>query len=1637
MRHHTKLLPNTESQLYVSANNSLLDIAGIANIPLLLGTKTMNVRFLVMKSLSQDAILGSEFLSSASAIINFDTNTISLLRGTVVLPLLTSLDDARVVRTLTRVRIKAHCEAIIPVQLPDLKQSLAITESLPNLRNRGLGVAAVLVDGKCRNTMIRVINVSESPIFLKTRKAVAYLTLIQPSSAGIRLTDMSPMFESVKADMSNDKDKNVNHVNSLPTEPTQNPQRSPWQTADRFVQGPRVCTINSAVIPPTPRSCSTASGERSSDTARSTNRHARPQATGTPFIKPRWSTTACSELAGTTGSPPLATAGPYTNTAAGSSSNQRDEHTTGQAKTEMPTHDERMRILTNMGVKIGKDTLNAEQAERLSSLLYSYRDVMATELTDIPEMRTEPHRIPLFDERPHVQQRYRYNATKEQQLDDLCSKMEEAGIIEESDSVWNSPVLLLTKTDGTARFVVDYRGLNAKTKPLFCALPRFEDTLDKIATEKPRIFSSIDLRQGYFSVGLQEESRPYTAFSSKSRHFHFRRLPQGYINSGAAFTYSLSRIFAKELRSNLCLYVDDLLTFHNDINAHLDFLAVLFEKFREFNIRVHPGKLHLATSSTSYLGFSLDQNGYGIDHSRCKVVKDFPRPKTVKEVKSYLGLTQYYRKTIQNFSLRSAPLRELLRKNVSFHWGSEQENSFTDLRDAICSPNTMHYPNQDLPFRISLDASKHAVSYVLYNLDDQGNELPVFFGGRSTNANERKFSATDLELSALLAAVKAYEPYISGSEFQVKTHHLSLVYLNTLKFGNSRLVRASLLLSQYKFKILHTPGRTNQVADALSRVKGLKADALTAYQQSRHCANDQIDLALDDNANIDIGIQCDLTDCKSYLVFQQSASHEKPTASAPDRQTHADTERLATCIRQTPTMHGRQVAPPHHIGSVTSNTAQPCARLVKQRKPARQRGDTNNNNDTHTETGSSTALIASHADSSNKARRTQATSTESRQPHPPQGTNAGQPTHHAVERTDSDAQRTNAELHLDTANTAESFHTVHTTGDASQLQQLVNYLQQAQPDMTEDGVQLFNVEAAQNSRQTVIMTKRSHTAAESKAQPNYSDTAHVTTTDTNTTFAAHSDSDQQPVTPGERQHNATQTDDLRNTPNPNPNASVLAVQKSSSVNSTAATTDDSDNQTDDGQTTDKRLSPADDDSEPLDLQTQATDDELAPIIWYLKEGTLPKDNEAARKVILKSENFFIKNNQLFFVRQKRQKNNPTTQPISEVICIPKKMQPLVLARYHAELIHIGAEKLWLTLRDRVYWRSLYTDVRNYVAQCTVCKQGKAETHPLQPTLQSRQVPDEIFNTLHVDHIKVPKRAKNQKFGYILVLLDALSLNCELVPTVGTTAQETCDAIVTHWICRYGTFKYLISDRHPAFVSNLTQMLLQAAGVKHIKVAAYHSKGNAACERMNGIILQGLRTYGRNNADWHTALPMIAAGYRASVNPSRGYSPFELMYGQRARLPIESLLSNTLPAHERLSTNAEKLANKLGLMRKSAKAAAQASREKATARINKSRNATQLDVGQRVYLRREKVGAQEDHKTAPLFSGPYIITERLAKNVYKLNHLYTGRPVKGPIHAERLRTCTEVRAKRKPHRMITLIRNNTANKLRRHIPYSAG
>jgi len=243
-----------------------------------------------------------------------------------------------------------------------------------------------------------------------------------------------------------------------------------------------------------------------------------------------------------------------------------------------------------------------------------------------------------------------------------------------------------TKADGSSRFLVDFRAVNAKTEPLFCALTSLDEILDQVAEEKPQIFSVLDLRAGYYGIGLDEASQPCTAFSTKNRHFQFTRLNMGYVNSGSIFTQSLYKIFAAEVRKHMIIYVDDVFIMHRDIDEHLEFLNKIFNKFREYNLRLHPKKMTIATLSANFLGFTLQAGGYSVDQSRCKIVREYRRPRNTKEVKRFLGIANYFRRLIKNYSKRSAQLRELMAKDKAFEWLDRQETSFCDIRDALCPP---------------------------------------------------------------------------------------------------------------------------------------------------------------------------------------------------------------------------------------------------------------------------------------------------------------------------------------------------------------------------------------------------------------------------------------------------------------------------------------------------------------------------------------------------------------------------------------------------------------------------------------------------------------------------------------------------------------------------------------------------------------------------------------------------------------------------------------------------------------------------------------------------------------------------------------------------------------------------------------
>jgi len=206
----------------------------------------------------------------------------------------------------------------------------------------------------------------------------------------------------------------------------------------------------------------------------------------------------------------------------------------------------------------------------------------------------------------------------------------------------------------------------------------------------------------------------------------------GYVNSGSFFTQSLYHIFAAEVRRNMIIYLDDVFIMHKNVDEHIEFLRHLFEKFRQFKLRLHPKKMSIATNTANFLGYTLHAGGYTSDSNRCKIIKEYPKPKNVKEMKRFLGIANYFRRLIKDYSKRSAPLQQLLGKDVKFEWTDRQQNSFCDIRDTLCSAPVSGYPDRAQPLRIILDACATGLGYILVHVNEDGSETPVFYGGGST-----------------------------------------------------------------------------------------------------------------------------------------------------------------------------------------------------------------------------------------------------------------------------------------------------------------------------------------------------------------------------------------------------------------------------------------------------------------------------------------------------------------------------------------------------------------------------------------------------------------------------------------------------------------------------------------------------------------------------------------------------------------------------------------------------------------------------------------------------------------------------------------------------------------------------------------
>lgn len=453
----------------------------------------------------------------------------------------------------------------------------------------------------------------------------------------------------------------------------------------------------------------------------------------------------------------------------------------------------------------------------LLDLLGKYRNVLAFPGEPLGMTDRAKHHIRLKpNTKPVYIPAYRLPHSQRAIVDDMIHDMLQEGVIQESYSPWNSPIFLVPKKDKSFRPVIDFRRVNDVTVDDHYPLPVLKDLLMSLGRGNT-IFTSLDLLSGYWQVPMAPKSREVTAFSTPSGHYEWLRMPFGLKTAPLTFQRMINSIFTGLLGKTVFAYLDDIIVASKDQESHLESLQKVLQKLEEAGLKAKLTKCEFLKAKMKFLGHVVDGEGIHTVDDKIKAVQKFPQPKSVENVRSFLGLAGYYRPFIKNFAAIASPLNKLLKKEVSFQWKDVHEQSFHNLKSMLTKAPVLAFPDHAEPFIICTDASSLGLGAVLMQKDARGKNFVIAYASRVLNAAESNYSVTHLETLAVVWALKHFRDLILGYKITVFTDHQPVIELFKGKNLTGRVARWYCTIQEFSPVVKYLPGRANVVADALSR----------------------------------------------------------------------------------------------------------------------------------------------------------------------------------------------------------------------------------------------------------------------------------------------------------------------------------------------------------------------------------------------------------------------------------------------------------------------------------------------------------------------------------------------------------------------------------------------------------------------------------------------------------------------------------------------------------------------------------------------------------------------------------------------------------------------------------------------------
>jgi hypothetical protein len=462
--------------------------------------------------------------------------------------------------------------------------------------------------------------------------------------------------------------------------------------------------------------------------------------------------------------------------------------------------------------------------KELTKIVHTYRDRFQTDETMLPPRREHDHAIPTGTAPPINLAAYRLSPLQQEELQRQVESLLARGLIRPSGSEWGCPVIFVPKPGGKWRMCIDYRALNKVTTKDTYPLPRIDECIDSFGGAQ--YYTKLDLLSGYWQVRIKEEDIPKTAFNTRHGKYEFMVMPMGLTNAPATFQAMMNRILHPYLFRSVVVYLDDIVIYSKTKEEHYKHVREVLQVLQDHDLYAHPDKCTIGAKEITFCGHRISQGRIQPMQDKINIIKDWPMPTNVHEVRQFLGLASYYRKFIKNFARIALPLFDLLKemdpvarkkKFRPIQWNAQCSIAFTELKRRLTSKPVLIQADNAKPFLVETDASDFAIGYACYQEDTQGVKHPVAFNGRKLQGAELNYPVHEKELLAIKEALRVYRHYIEGKRTVILTDHQSLRYMETNKNPSKRMARWIEEFQGHDLDIQYRKGVEAIVPDALSR----------------------------------------------------------------------------------------------------------------------------------------------------------------------------------------------------------------------------------------------------------------------------------------------------------------------------------------------------------------------------------------------------------------------------------------------------------------------------------------------------------------------------------------------------------------------------------------------------------------------------------------------------------------------------------------------------------------------------------------------------------------------------------------------------------------------------------------------------